>query len=92
MLRDAAVQQLIEAYQQQRFHVLVGSLEGLFQQFVGQQLQTRLPACGAEGQILCQGAVVVFDLVQLRRQAAAQRSLAGEHGSQGAGGGQARVH
>ena len=38
------------------------------------------------------GAVVVFDLVQLRRQAAAQRSLAGQYGGERAGCSQARIH
>ena len=49
-------------------------------------------AGGGRTRILRQGAVVVFDLVQLRRQAAAQRGLAGQDCGQGAGGGQAWVH
>jgi len=92
VLGDAAVQQLVETDQQQRLDILVGGLEGLFQQLVRQQLQARLPACGAEGQVLRQGSVMVLDLVQLRRQAAAQRGLAGQHGGQGTRRGQTWIH
>ncbi|MCY1527281.1 hypothetical protein D9M68_623420 [compost metagenome] len=92
MGRDAGVEELVEAHQQQGFHVLVGSLEGLLQQALGEHRQARLPAGGAEGQVLGQGAVARVHLVQLRRQAATEGGLAGEHRGQGARGGETWVH
>ncbi|MDT4854307.1 hypothetical protein FQZ97_886040 [compost metagenome] len=61
------MEKLIQADQQQGFHVLVGSLERLLQQAFGEHRQARLPACGAEGEVLGQGAVARLHLVQLRR-------------------------
>ncbi|MNQ98230.1 hypothetical protein D3C85_1139120 [compost metagenome] len=89
---NSGVEKLVQADQQQGFHVLVGSLEGLLQQAFGQRGEAWLPARGAEGQILGQGAIAGLHLVQLRRQAAAQGGLAGKDRGQGAGGGETRVH
>ncbi|ERO62368.1 hypothetical protein P308_00125 [Pseudomonas piscis] len=66
--RDAAVEQLVQAHQQQRLDIGVGRLEGLLQQLRGQQFEARLPAGGAEGQVLGQAAITLLDLVQLRGQ------------------------
>src|SRR3990167_10424485 len=89
---NTAVKQLIEADQQQRLDITVGGLEGFLQQLLGDQGQAWLPACSAEGQILGQATVTRLNLVQQRRQAAAQRSLAGQHAGQGAGGSETWVH
>src|SRR5690606_6720536 len=81
-----------EADQQQRLDIDVGGLQRLLQQLAEQQLQAWLPACGAEGEVLGQRAVARLDFVQQRRQAAAERGLAGQHGAQGAGGRQTWAH
>ncbi|MNT82141.1 hypothetical protein D3C72_2218270 [compost metagenome] len=92
MRRDAGVEQLIQADQQQGFDIGVGLLERLLQQTLGQGREPWLPACGAERQVLGQATVTHFDLVQLRRQRAVQRSLAAEYCRQGAGGCQTWIH
>ncbi|MCY1535175.1 hypothetical protein D9M68_705680 [compost metagenome] len=86
------MEKLIQADQQQGFHVLVGSLERLLQQALGQGGEARLPTGGAEGEVLGQGAVAGLHLVQLRRQAATQGGLAGQDRGERAGGGETRVH
>ncbi|MNI20292.1 hypothetical protein D3C73_737660 [compost metagenome] len=63
MGRDAGVEQLIEADQQQRLNIGIGSLEWLLQQLGRQRRQTWLPACGAERQVLGEAAITVLDLV-----------------------------
>ncbi|MNH08866.1 hypothetical protein D3C79_683000 [compost metagenome] len=64
--RNARVEQLVQADQQQRLHVGIGSLERLLQQLRGQQVEARLPAGGAERQVLGQAAIAFVDFVQLR--------------------------
>ncbi len=71
MGRDACVEQLIEADQQQRFDITVGGFEGFLQQLLGNQGQAWLPACGAKGQVLSQATVALLNLIQQRRQASA---------------------
>ncbi len=68
MGRNPGVEQLIETNQQQRFDIGVGCLERLLQQLGRQRRQTRLPASGAERQVLGEAAITVFNLVHLRRQ------------------------
>src|SRR3546814_7649315 len=57
MGRDAGMEQLIQTDQQKGFDIAIGSLEWLLQQLVGQTCQARMPARGAEGQVLGQAAV-----------------------------------
>ncbi|MNO84600.1 hypothetical protein D3C76_759460 [compost metagenome] len=90
--RNARVEQLVQADQQQCLHIGIGGLERLLQQLRGQQVEARLPAGGAERQVLGQATVAFIDLVQLRRQRAVQRGLATEYSGKGTGGGEARVH
>ncbi|MNP46763.1 hypothetical protein D3C76_1407830 [compost metagenome] len=72
MGRDAGVEQLIQADQQQGFDIGVGLLERLLQQTLGQGREPWLPACGAKRQVLGQATVTHFDLVQLRGQRTVQ--------------------
>ncbi|MNZ84325.1 hypothetical protein D3C78_1030770 [compost metagenome] len=87
--RDARVEQLVQADQQQRLDVAVAGLERLLQQARGEGGQARLPARRAKGQLLGEATVTRCDLFQLCRQRAAQRGAAGEYGGQRAGGGEA---
>ncbi|MNI75899.1 hypothetical protein D3C73_1320850 [compost metagenome] len=66
--RDAGVEQLVETDQQQCLDIGVGGLERFLQQLGRQRRQARLPASGAEGQVLGEAAITVLDLVQLRWQ------------------------
>ena len=86
------MEQLIQTDQQKGFDIAIGSLEWLLQQLVGQTYQARMPARGAEGQVLGQAAVARVHLAEYLGQAAAQRGLAREHDTQRTGCGQARVH
>ena len=86
------MEQLIQTDQQKGFDIAIGCLEWLLQQLVGQTCQARMPARGAEGQVLGQAAVARVHLAEYLGQAAAQRGLAREHDTQRTGCGQARVH
>jgi hypothetical protein len=90
--RDAGVEQLIEADQQQRFDIGVGGFKWFLQQLGRQRRQTRLPARGTEGQVLSETAVTVLDLVQLRGQRTVERRFAAQDSGECLGGGQTRVH
>ncbi|MNV36414.1 hypothetical protein D3C71_1278890 [compost metagenome] len=92
MGRNAGVEQLVEADQQQRLDIGVSGLEWFLQQLGRQRRQTRLPASGAERQILGETAITVLDLVQLRRQRAVERSFSAQDSGECLGGGQTRVH
>ena len=86
MRRNAGIEQLVQADEKQRLHIAIRRLERLLQQLLGQQRQARLPAGGAEGQLLHQSAITGFDALEQRRQAAAQRGAALQHRRQGLGG------
>jgi hypothetical protein len=90
--RDAGVEQLVEADQQQRFDIGVGRLERLLQQPGRQRRQSWLPARGAERQVLGETAIAVFDLVQLRWQRTVERGFSAENSGECLGGGQTRIH
>jgi len=92
MGRDAGVEQLIKADQQQRLDIGVGSLERFLQQLGRQCRQARLPARGAEREVLSEAAIAVFDLVQLRWQRTVQRGFSVQDSGECLGGGQTWVH
>ncbi|VVM93973.1 hypothetical protein PS645_02930 [Pseudomonas fluorescens] len=90
--RHAGVEQLVQTYQQQRLDIGVRSLEGFLQQLRRQRRQSWLPAGGAEGQILSEAAIAVFNLVHLRGQRTVEGGFSVEYSRQGLGGSQTRVH
>ena len=66
--RDARVEQLIEADQQQCLDIGIDAFEGLLQEFCRQCGQSWLPASSTEGQVLSQTAITGLDFVQLGGQ------------------------